>query len=390
MTSFSHPIIFISNASWNYGLPTNRQQLPVRLAHHTQVIYFSPFSLSQAALGRVEFNQYFAGIKEVAPNLFLFHNLQILPLVRGQVWPLAQFDRWLATQNLKRQVRKLSFNKPILWLYFPPSFTQLIGHFDEALTCYHCTDDHAGHAEMLGLGRLKVERDEEQLVKTVDVVFTTSRPLYEQKRQQNPNTYLMPNVANIDHFRPVADGLVTVAPELQKLPRPIAGFVGAVSNYKVNLDLLAETARLLPHWSFVLVGPVGAGDKTRSDELPTLPNLHFIGQRAYQELPAYIAGFDVCLIPYRLNSYTQGVFPLKFWEYLAAGKPVVTTPLPALQAHYEQVEVADDAHSFKTALEKAIRTSADKVIIANRVELASQHSWEKRAVEILTAISSHL
>lgn len=390
LSEFAHPIVFVSNASRSYGLPTNRQLLPESLAEHTRVLHSSPFSLSQALMGDVVLRQFRWGLLEARPNLFLFDNVQLLPMVRGRIPGLRQLDEWLITRSLNHHTRALHFKDPILWLYYPPSFEYLIGQLGESLTCYHCTDDHAGYAKALGIDHRGLAEGEARLVRAVDVVFATSRPLYEKHAKLNPHTYLMPNVADVERFLPIAEGRVTIAPELLRLPRPIAGFVGAVSSYKVDMELVAETARALPRWSFVFVGPVGLGDGTRPSDLPHLPNVHYLGQRAYELLPSYVAGFDVCLIPYRLNDYTSGVFPLKFWEYLAAGKPVVTTPLPSLADYYQYVQVVSGPGDFADALQSAFRSGEDATGIQSRLTVAAGHSWKARAAEMVQVLASHL
>jgi glycosyltransferase involved in cell wall biosynthesis len=383
------PIVFVSNASWHYGLPTNRQQLPKWLAKHTRVLYSSPFSASQAVLGRVSLRNYRSGLQEIQPDLYLFDNFQLLPVVRGQLGFIKRIDQRIIINAIQRHQRELRFRQPILWLYFPPSPEFLIGKLGESLTCYHCTDDHPGHAEMLGFDPAPVRKAEAELVRAVDLVFTTSRPLYEEKIRQNPNTFLMPNVAEIDRFAPVAEEKVSVARALKDIPRPIAGFVGAISAYKIDLELVEQTAEQLPNWSFVFVGPVGLGDGIQEASLPKSPNIYFLGQRAYDELPSYIAGFDVCTIPYHLNSYTAGVFPLKFWEYLASGKPVVTTALPALKDYYDNVAVVNSPESFAEALERAKNHGADPVLKRERIQLAASQSWERRATEIVTILEEY-
>jgi glycosyltransferase involved in cell wall biosynthesis len=383
------PIAFVSNASWHCGLPTNRQQLPKSLAKHTHVLYSSPFSLSQALMGKVSLRQYRRGLTHIHPNLSLFEDLQLLPMVRGRIPGLKRLDEWLITRSLKHYMRMLRFNDPILWLYYPPSFQYLIGQLGEALTCYHCTDDHAGYARALGMDDRQVAEAETLLVRAVDVVLTTSRPLYEKHLKLNPHTHLMPNVADVDSFTPIAEGRVDVAPELRRLPRPVAGFAGAVSSYKVDLDLVARTAQAMPGWSFVFIGPVGTGDGTREADLPRLPNVHYLGQQAYKRLPSYVAGFDVCMIPYRLNDYTSAVFPLKFWEYLASGKPVVTTPLPALSEYRSVVEIAGSPAQFAEALKKALISLRDTRATHQRLELAAGQSWDCQAERMLETLSKY-
>jgi glycosyltransferase involved in cell wall biosynthesis len=391
--SFSLPIVYISNASWHYGLPTNRQQLPIRLAEHTKVLYSSPFSISQALLGQVQWQHYQPGIQEISQNLYLFHSARLLPMVRAQIWPFTWFDQQLSLQILKHQMHSLGIKRPILWFYYPPSFEYLIGRLGESLTCYHCTDDHRGYAEALGMEKRQVDKLaqlERQLVQTVNIVFTTSRPLYEDKVKLNPNTYLMPNVASVAHFAPVAEGRIPVAEELRDLPGPVAGFIGAVDTYKVDLPLIKQVAQDLFDWTFVFIGPIGSGDNTKPSDLPKLDNLHFLGPRPYSSLPSYIAGFDVCLIPYRLNGYTRGVFPLKLWEYLASGKPVVSTPLPALKDYEHYIEVGHDPDSFASALEKAYTMAKDVTARQQRLEMASGQSWERRAEEMIKILSTYL
>ncbi len=382
--------VYISNAAWDYGLPTNRQQLPKWLCRYAPLLYSSPFSLSQILLGRHLPKDYKLGLRSLGPNLFLLKNFQFLPLVRGQIQPFKWLDERLITLALRHSIRKLGFERFILWLYYPPSYQYLLGNLGEVLSCYHCTDDHAGYAEMLGLDPEPVRRAEIELVRGVDVVFTTSQPLYEQKLKINPNTYLMPNVAEIERFAPVARGEVAPAPDLEHISRPIAGFIGAVSSYKLDLRLIEEIARLLPEWNFVFVGPVGEGDGTQDSILPHLPNIHFIGRRDYALLPRYLAAFDVCLIPYQLNHYTAGVFPLKFWEYMASGKPIVTTPLPALQAYLDYVEVGETSDSFATALKSAMKSNDKPEVKLQRLALAETHSWAGRAEEIIKVLRTYL
>jgi len=389
MTDFPAPIIFISNAGLAYGLPTNRQQLPRRLAEFTPVLYAAPFSLSQAMAGRVPFSGYRPGAQQIGRNLVQYQYLQFMPMVRGENTPLKRLDERLARLMLRRQVARLGMKKAVLWLYYPPSFRYLVGHLGEVLTVYHCTDDHAGYARVVGRDSQRVADQERELLEAADVVFTTSRPLYEAKRQVNPNTYLMPNVADVSHFKPVALGQVSAAAELDPIRRPIAGFIGAVSSYKVDLQLLREVASILKTWNFVFVGPVGLGDDTGQNDLPRLPNMHFLGRRPHDQLPAYLAGFDVCLIPYRVNSYTNGVFPLKLWEYLAAGKPVVATHLPALEEQTPAISLAAGAQEFAAAIEREGAADDDERSKA-RLALATNQSWERRAGEMLSVLKEYL
>lgn len=385
-----NPVVCVSNTPWRTSLPTNRQQLPRYLAHHTRVLYISPFSLGQLMLGRVGLRDYRGSLSEACPGLYVARSPQFLTMVKGQVWPLKQIDQVLRERKIKQCMKALDVGKPILWLYFPPSFEHLIGRLGEAVTCYHCTDDYVGYAETLGWDVARINAEEQALVKRADFVFVTSRPIYEKHKKVNPRTFLMPNVAETAFFRRVAEGTVGTADDVRNIPRPVAGFIGAVDRYKLDVELIDNVAALRPDWSFVFVGPIGAGDGTSLSQLPQRDNVYYLGRRSYDVLPSYIAGFDVCLIPYQINSYTAGVFPLKFWEYLAAGKPVAMTPLPALSEHYDLAYVAGGADEFARSLNVALSQGDEPSLIKHRVEIASQNSWEKRAEEIVGILRAHL
>ena len=154
------------------------------------------------------------------------------------------------------------------------------------------------------------------------------------------------------------------------------------------LELLEQVFRARSEWSLVMVGPVGGGDPgTRVDPLQELPNVHFLGVRRREEVPAYLKGFDVCLLPSRLNRYTRHMFPLKFFEYLATGKPVVMTLLPSLEEYRSMAYVAeaDDALAFERSIERALEEPAGDPVRRIRIEEARKHDWNSQ-VDRLTGL----
>jgi glycosyltransferase involved in cell wall biosynthesis len=172
--------------------------------------------------------------------------------------------------------------------------------------------------------------------------------------------------------------------ELAALPKPIVGYVGNVASYKIDVELLVAAGRTRPEWSFALVGPIGSGDPgTRLRELRSLSNVHLLGPRPYKDIPDYIHGFDVCLIPFRRSRVTDSSLPLKTFEYLAAGKPVVATPLPALRAEPldEVLDYAETAEQFVRAIESCLAEDGEERPAARR-ETAALYSWDRRFPEI--------
>ncbi|MBI3538170.1 MAG: glycosyltransferase, partial [Chloroflexi bacterium] len=176
------------------------------------------------------------------------------------------------------------------------------------------------------------------------------------------------------------DESLALPDDLRDIPSPRAGYIGNISAYKMDFDLLARVARARRDWSFVFIGPIGRGDPSTDITNYQLPNLYFLGARPYAELPRYVRAFDVCLIPFNQNESTRGSLPMKFFEYLAAGKPVFATDLPTLAEFRDYFYPIHNAAEFSAALDAA-RNEADARIAA-RVGIAQKFSWDARMREI--------
>ena len=193
---------------------------------------------------------------------------------------------------------------------------------------------------------------EDRLLARADVVFTGGRSLYEAKRGRNPEVHCFPSAVEFDHFARSADPDLPVPRDLAELPRPILGYYGVIDE-RLDYELIAQLADAQTGGSIVLVGPTIKVDPAR---LPRRPNLHYLGQKSYPELPGYLKGFDVCLMPWALNDATRTISPTKTLEYMAGGKPIVSTAVQdVVRDHGDIVLVAGDAPHFlelvRTALE---------------------------------------
>ncbi len=212
---------------------------------------------------------------------------------------------------------------------------------------------------------------DERLCREALAVAPSNPKLLRQRAEFNPNHILIPNGVDYDHFSAPTD----VPHDIGALPHPVIGFAGALDSYKMDWKLVAELAALRPDWSWILIGKIGVSDGTHAATLPKAPNLHYLGFRAYQSLPGYLKSFDVGMIPYAVNDYTEGISPLKLYEYLAVGLPVVSTPLPFAREAGEAVRVGHDAKEFVHAIESAL---AEQGREDHRKELAKANSWEVR------------
>jgi glycosyltransferase involved in cell wall biosynthesis len=219
---------------------------------------------------------------------------------------------------------------------------------------------------------------ERRLLDRVDMLVATAQRLTEIKVPASGRIRYLPQGVNYDHFAAPR----SVPAEFAELPRPLIGFAGSISHC-CDYPLLCRIARAWPDASIVLVGPVRVDDDVL--EVLQLPNVHFLGPRPYDELPAYVQAFDVGVIPYLLNEWTMSVDPLKLLEYLAAGIPVVTTDIPEVRKYGDVVTVAADEDRFLHGIATALagHTQADQ---SARQQLAQSNTWAGRADEFLSLL----
>jgi len=320
-------------------------------------------------LGRV-----FQGIRNPRENLHVLTPL-VVPLP-GSAWA-RRLNRWLLIRRIRRALKRVRSGPLQVWS-FTPDIAYLLDAFPAEKVLYYCVDDFASFT---GYDREQVVRDEADLCRRADLVVTTSRALQEAKAPLNPNTILVPHGVDYEHFSKAVTDNLPVPADMKDIPHPILGFFGLIRDW-VDLGLLAEVARRRPDWHIVLLG-----DST-VDLAPyrSLPNMHFLGRRPYEDLPAYCRCFDVGLIPFKINELTKAVNPIKLREYLAAGLPVVSTPLPEVAACGSSVRVADTATAWVTAAEAAMedgQETAQALSVATATE-----TWEAKLDRISARMSA--
>jgi glycosyltransferase involved in cell wall biosynthesis len=227
-----------------------------------------------------------------------------------------------------------------------------------------------------------------QAAREADIVFATTASLRDRHIRNNAQTRLVPNVADYDHF---ASGLFAQVPNaLSALRRPIIGFAGNIVASKVDLAGLDRLSDTRPDWSWVLIGPVEKAMEARLAALASKPQIHYLGLVDYGSLPSYVAQFDVGLIPYHANSYTASVFPLKYYEYLAAGIPIVASGLVGLPHDRPDVHVLPTLDVAATAaIAEALKVSSPDDV-ERRQGYAFTHTWAHRAETVLAGASEVL
>lgn len=376
-------VVLLSTADWDNPFWTNKQHVATGLARRGhRVLYIDSLGLRAPGVNPQDVRRMgrriaraAAGVRQVDDRIFVWSPLllpyQNRPAVRA-------FNRAALSRALARAVQKLGFERPLLWTYNPLT-TRLLDLRGFETVVYHCVDDIAAQP---GMPTTLLRQAERELAAHARVVFATAPRLAEIQARINPNTHFLPNVADFDHFSTALDPHMEVPPDLATIAGPRLGFIGAISGYKVDFALLRAIAEQRPDWSVVLIGKVGEGEPgTDAALLQGLPNLHVLGPRSYTSLPAYLHGMDVCLLPCRRNDYTASMFPMKFFEYLAAGRPVVSTDLPAIRPFRHVVNIASTTESFVRSIGDVLEGTAPP--LEDRLAIARAHTWEARTDRML-------
>jgi glycosyltransferase involved in cell wall biosynthesis len=260
----------------------------------------------------------------------------------------------------------------------------IVGHLGESVSVYYCTDEHAAFP---GVDGNNIRHAEEDLLRKVTLGFATSQEILKNKKRINPNFYFSPHGVDFDNFARAQDQTLPIPEDIRHLPHPLVGYFGAIDHW-IDLGLIEYLARSRPRWSFVFIG----NQAISVANLSLLPNVHFLGKRPFQDLPRYGRAFDATIIPFRIDDLTISVSPIKLKEYLAMGKPVVSTPLPAVMDYAAAgglVRVAGDAESFLQLLERDLRDDSKKLVLA-RQESVRSDTWKARAEEVSRAIAEYL
>lgn len=312
------------------------------------------------------------GLREVERGLWVYTDPYCKPL-----------GEWLNGRRghavMRGLVRRLHLLSPVA-LVLTPYKRWLKEGVRPAARVYYAVDEWTAFGG-LEHQREWIRREEEALLREADVALAVSPRLFERFRQVQPNTRLLENAADVEHFSPARLSVATPHPLLASLSHPIVGFVGQVDE-RIDQDLLLHLARARPGWQIVLAGRVKDGVDVSA--LAAAPNIRLLGYVPYADLPRVVREFDACIVPYRLTELTRSCSPLKTYEYLATGKPVVATPLDGLGVCRDVVSLAATPDDFLHALDAALADpNAGR---QRRLDVAAANTWDDRA----DALEQHL
>ncbi len=377
-------IICVASADWD-AMWVNAQHLMHRLSEHNRVLYINntglrPPGKSGADLSKIlrRLKSWFARPKPINKNLTVLSPISI-PLHRFGL--IRRFNRFLMRRRIRRVAGDLGMINPILWTFLPTA-VDLIGAFGESALIYQCVDDYSANP----MAPAETIREMEKKIEArADLVIVTSPALRDAKKASARKLFYSPNVADVAHFRDSQEALPKAL--AQKIAgRKVIGYAGNISGYKTDVALIGKIADAFPECAVVLAGPVGWGDPG-TDVRSSLEksNVIMAGRIEYDELPAVIKSFDVCILPMNDNESTRASFPMKFYEYMACGKPIVARDLPSFNNYRSRPDLcrlAKTHKSFIKALEDALTESGDEGVETARLAEAEKHDWPKRALDI--------
>lgn len=379
-------IICFSN-DWDQD-PLSKHHIMSRLAKHNQILWINSIGMRTptvngkdiAKIG-LKLRSFFGGLRKVQDNLYVMSPLAI-PFHGSEL--SGAMNRALLLAQVNHYQKKLGFENPILWSFLP-NVESLFGCFGEKLSLYYITDDFT---QFSGHPAKAINRMESCLIDKSDVVIASAKRLAEKKSRNGKKVTVVSHGVDHKNFAQALSFSNRDWPaDIKGIKHPIIGFYGEINDW-LDLEMLVDAARMRPEWSFALLGRI-AVEVGNIRFLTDLPNLHHLGQKKFSELPAYCAAFDVALIPMKMNELTLNVNPLKLREYLAAGVPVVSSPLPEVLRYKDVVKFATTADELIKATEEWLKQDRKELapILSQRV---ANESWDAKVEEISSIIDEAL
>jgi UDP-galactopyranose mutase len=361
-------LVCLSHLRWNF-VYQRPQHLLSRCAKSRRVFFVEEPIFSEATDWWLEVSIHESGVWVIVPHLS-----------EGTSEATAQTAQQAMLDDL---FKAAEISQYILW-YYTPMAVSFTSHLKPLAVVYDCMDElsafQGAHPDL--------KANENQLLKRASVVFTGGHNLYEAKQHQHPNIHAFPSSIEKEHFA-TARNLSEEPPDQKDIPHPRLGFYGVIDE-RMDIELLGGIAEARPDWHLVIIGPVAKIDPAT---LPSHQNIHYLGGKSYQELPAYLGGWDIAMLPFAINESTKFISPTKTPEYLAAGKPVISTPIRDVVRPYGEnglVRIASNSEEFVACAEEILtESSAVRTKWLSEVDaFLADNSWDNTWGEMLGLIES--
>lgn len=374
-------ILFFTAVPWEQNF--KKPYIETLSLHANLICVLPPIGLDTSVRRFKEFRESIKkgyGIEKVSNNFYLYRPITAVSYIVPVMFPyLEALNVFPTVTIIKNLIRKLGMRNIILIIDHPVLYWA-IGRFGERVVCYDVYDEYAKLPMVSSIINKRLQTIENSILKKADIVFTTSRNLMESKSVLNPNTHFIANAADVEFFMTSLSPLTRVPLDLLKIKSPRIGCIGHFSELW-DFELINFLARTHPDWSIVLIGPIKGSPSFKQSsafiESCSLPNIHYLGSKDYETLPAYQKGLDMCLLPYKINDYTVNIYPNKLHQHLAGGKPVIATDLPEIRPFKDVVAIGRNHSEFLKLVEGALNDNSN-VKIKHRIEVAKENSIEGR------------
>jgi glycosyltransferase involved in cell wall biosynthesis len=383
--------ILFATADWDEPYWTNKQHCAKSLAElGVQVLYVESVGLRSPKSGSLRdwqrlwnrlhkgLRSFFFGASERAPCIYV---LSPLVIPAGHHHPLLKrLNHYLLKWSIWRSTSGRGFKAPLIWTYHPFMLNVLSRDYASTLL-YHCVDDLAA---LPGVDADAFRAAEAQLLERSNIVFVTTRTLVDHCKKNNLNTHFLPNVVDEHHFGRALDR-GDIPADVACIPEPRLCYHGVLSDFKIDFQLLLDVASIRPEWSWIFIGEEREGQNSHLvAELAKLPNVYFLGYKPYKILPDYLRAMQVGLLPSLLNEYTRAMFPMKYYEYLAAGIPVASTPIDFTDTQKEGIRIGASAEDFSSAIEFQLRQGRYEHDMVR--EMIGSNTWRERTRAMLQGL----
>lgn len=369
-------IICISSTRWDFIWQRPHHLMERLSKRNNRVLFFNhsmALSYEQAEEILVNPELWDERLKRISKNLWIFSPIHIIQGQKILSDKIRHLNYKLKEEALKYFIYKLQFYEPIFISYLAESINY-IKNLPRKLLCYDCIDDFSAFS----WAEDNFEIDEKALIDESDIVITSAEELYNRIKEIKPNTFLLPNAVEYDHF-----ALERTSKNFSKNNSPVIGFIGAFYEW-IDEEILEYLAEMRKDWSIYIVGPTQAGMGNR---INLLANVKFFGTKDYKSLPDYLYKMDVCIIPFKLNRITNSANPIKLWEYMASGKPIVSTPIPEVGKFADIIYIAHTREEFLLKIEEALEENSIS-LQSQRIEVAKKNDWNHRVEKLIEIMNS--
>lgn len=297
---------------------------------------------------------------------------------------VAATNRKLLAAQISRLAKRREMKRPIVWIAIPTA-VEVVGRLNEELVIYQVSDKYDANTMDHATDPSLIRKLHERAIDAASLVFYSSRKLFDEAERGREKSYLLEQAVDFDHWSPIGRGEVAVAEAIDRIPHPRIGYFGAIEPWLIDQELIKQAARERSEWHWIFIG-----NKSRGLGIEELANVHFLPPVSYEELPAYAAGFDVCVLPWNTEvPFTSYGSAIKVREYLASGKPVVISPLPEYESMSEVLRIGRSREQFLQLVDDALVEKNDARVWA-RQDAVREGTWDARAERVSELIDQAL